>query len=424
MDLQIHFFSKWDQKNDLHVKVELIKAENAFEELENYLISKKWEDIFPNDSTKYEKNKNSILFENTLLEGINNLQNYVQGLIFTNKKTTEPGISKHLISDSIFCWIIIGKIQNLNINDLINQMESLVKQSAEISVDNTLIIPGDGIKTLDGYGTYFYPPIWVGEIPKLSFIEKVHKRSIFSEKIIDIYYKGKILIIENDGFICVGESNKKEAITILNEIMASAVFVGTPAFMINEVELSKVKIDLKDKTIIQKITTINSMRTKLGNQWDQNPFTDRTLFLSKKKLVDLFKASELLTSDEDLKNFLLFYLESFTHIQNYLYSQSFLISWLIVERYLSLLWEKEVVEKVENNKRKKKLKNSVRWSSDYIIESLNFLGVISNDNYKKLMKLKKKRNRIVHNGEGCTKEEAENCLDISNKILMGGLEPS
>ena len=99
------------------------------------------------------------------------------------------------------------------------------------------------------------------------------------------------------------------------------------------------------------------------------------------------------------------------------------MSWLIIERYLSLMWEREVINKVKGNKRKKKLNDSARWSADYIIEILNLLNKVSDENYKKLTMLRKKRNNIIHKGEDCSISETKECLNLARLILIGGLEP-
>ena len=78
-------------------------------------------------------------------------------------------------------------------------------------------------------------------------------------------------------------ADKKKAVKLLNEIMAIAVFMGTPAFIVNETELANVKINLEKKTIIQAVATTNSIRTKFFEEISrQNQITDyRTRFLPK-----------------------------------------------------------------------------------------------------------------------------------------------
>ncbi len=415
-DFQFHFFTKFENEKDLKIKVKVLNSQNYIEALEGYLKEKKWNRLLSDSKSSTLKGETySDRIEIILAMGINNF--VVNNLAHSERSISTPMFVMLTIinpeNPDVLCWMNIGKIQRKNIEEEVYHIISNIKESKFENISSKS-------ERLEGFGTYFYPPIWIGKHPNAKLKDRVTKKRLiqFSKKVQDIKYKNKILIVNNDGFIAI-EGNKKESTNLLNEIMATAILLDIPASMINESELGRVSINLENREIETPHLKVNSMRTNLfKSQYDT--FTDiriDRIELSEKEISGLFNIAEKITNYKIPKTFLIFYLESYTHFQNYLYPQSFLMSWLIIERFLSLLWKKEVINKI-NGKRKEKLENSVRWSADYIIETLNLLNVVPDENYKQLMRLKKKRNKIVHEGREITKIEAEECLNVAKFILI------
>lgn len=419
VDFQFHFFTKFENEKDLKIKVNVLNSQNYIEVLEEYLKEEKWDRLLSDsESPTLNGETYSDRIEIILAMGIT----VVNDLLHSERSVSIPMfVIKSIInpenSDALF-WVNIGKIQDNKVEKEVYNIISHIKESKSENISEP---KSERIK---GFGTYFYPPIWIGEHPNATLKDRIYKKRLiqFSRKIQDIKYKNKILIIHNDGFIAI-EGNKKESTNILNEIMATAILLGIPASMINESELGSVLINPENREIEIPHFKVNSMRTSLYRS-QYETFTDiriDRIELAEKEISGLFSTAEKINNDKIHRNLLIFYLEGITHFKNYLYSQSFLMSWLIIERFLSLLWEKEVINKL-NGKRKDKLGDSVRWSADYIIETLNLLNVVPDENYKQLMRLKKKRNKIVHEGREISKIEAEECLKVAKLILIEELE--
>lgn len=51
------------------------------------------------------------------------------------------------------------------------------------------------------------------------------------------------------------------------------------------------------------------------------------------------------------------------------------------------------------------------------MEALNLTGLLINERYNEVIRLKKIRNDIVHEGRNVTKQEAEECLRFSLGII-------
>ena len=425
MNLQFHFFTKLEDEEDLKIKVEVLDYQNYIDFLDEYLENKKWDKLLSHSklSTYSPDRKYSDEIKLILINGIKFFKEYTQSLHSGHK--WPPSINqKSLIDSDAFSWTSIGKIQEIEAEKTIHDIISQTKQKAKEKLNEQLEEKPQirAKKLIDGFGTFFYPPIWIGEFPKTSIRDIVSKKPLvmFTKIIKNTDYKDKILILESDGFLAIGETNRKKATKFLNEIMATALLLDIPASMIKESELGEISIDPEDRKVGRESMPINSMRTNLINsRWSipLNMEYDR-IKLSENKISNLFSTAEKFTNDESFKDLLSFYLESYSLFQNYSYSQSFIMSWLIIERYLSLLWKKNLIDNVKGEQ-KKRLKDRDRWSAYYIIETLTLLGIIkTNEKYKTLMRLKKKRDHIVHRGEQCSKEEAEECLNLAKLLVI------
>jgi hypothetical protein len=93
------------------------------------------------------------------------------------------------------------------------------------------------------------------------------------------------------------------------------------------------------------------------------------------------------------------------------------MSWVIVERQMSWIWQKFLREEGIGGERRKKLTNPAYATMDFILEALSLKGLLSQNDYQDLMSLKNKRNDIIHSGEFVTLQEAEKCFGLAEKIV-------
>lgn len=245
---------------------------------------------------------------------------------------------------------------------------------------------------------------------------------MFPQKVLDGEYKKTKIVVNQEGLIAIGVEDKSKALEALNEIMAASLLSGVNSFAVREAELGKAEIDPQNLTIASHDMPLISNRTKLGQEQrglypELVPFERQVL--SPDKIKEIFRLAGELTADPASTTVLLMLLEGYTHLQNAEYTQAFLMTWVVVEKWLDTLWEDLVKEKGIMGKRKQKLIESMLWTTDTILETLNLVGKLSNDAYKQVANLKKKRNSILHNGVRATKEEAEACISLASRLLTG-----
>jgi hypothetical protein len=330
--------------------------------------------------------------------------------------------SKSVLSDNSFTWQVQGNIAELNHVELVNEIIEEARKEAEVArTKKEPSAPSPPTITIKGCGIYFHPPIWIGKLPRKTFKQKMLGPLVFPMKAMDLKYKGKIVVIKEDGFIAIGEENTSKATRMLNEIMATSLLLNFPALAVRELEVNETQIDPLTLDIRGGIMAMNSLRTQLAfslwrPQLGVQPIEVRKE-ITKEELANIIQQAERITQDSEVADFLVFLLDAHTYLQNSEYMQSFIMSWMIIERHIFWLWKKFLKEEQINRKRRDKLTNSLYWTIDYVLETLNITGQINLEDYKNLMKLKKKRNDIIHKGEKVTLDEAERCFQIAMNIV-------
>ncbi len=275
---------------------------------------------------------------------------------------------------------------------------------------------------IKGFGVYLYPPVWVDEVPKIPFNQRIWSEIaiLFGQKAVETTYNGNVLIITKDGFIAVGIDDKYEALKELNTIMASALINEIPATSIKEFELGEVTIDVQTKAITSSLIRLSSLRNIFGSSIAQlliHRESHRGI-ISSKTLLSIIKIAEKISKDDELRVLSLILLEAYTHLINMEYSAAFLLSWYIIEHDLMVKWDKMLNNRGITGERKRKLRSHLLYkTADRVIEILNLLSKIPDDDYSELMKLKDIRNDIIHNGKTPSKKDAEKCFDSAIDII-------
>jgi len=363
--------------------------------------------------------------ENALIYNLRMILYHLNPLISIPKPAI---LNKHRISDSPYAvsWIVVGNLLHLNSKGFAKILIDNIKSSLESTPSQQSSQAGKLI--LEGFGTYVYPPIWIGEIPKPRFFrEKVFGMPLWisaTEKIIVETYKNRPVVITRDGFIAIGEKDKWKALELLNELMSVLLLRGIPCNVIREVDLEETKIT---ETSLERAWSPLSGRALLPQRLFIDYFSSfpsySTLYsaslpLKSIKEVDMrkiVKLAELLTIDDRMKTLLLLYLEAFTYFLNTEYKQSLIMGWIIIEDYyVKDLWM-EHISKITDEKRMSKLAS---WTVDARLEALNISHVLTDEEYLLLMEIKNVRNEVVHEGKLPKKEIVERCLNLVSKIVQ------
>jgi len=81
--------------------------------------------------------------------------------------------------------------------------------------------------------------------------------------------------------------------------------------------------------------------------------------VKKEKIISLIREAERITQNPELSDSLIFLLDAYTCLQSSEYIQSFILSWIIIERHIYWLWKNFLKEKQITGNRKKQIDKSI-----------------------------------------------------------------
>jgi hypothetical protein len=346
----------------------------------------------------------------------------VKNSIFTTKHH-QKRMGGMILGYSAWVSTFRGNMSELDTEQMIKEIVKQVKGRGQEAMEKPKKAKPAPLR-LKGFGTYFFPPIWVGSISKPTIRDRLHgqHRQQILKKALDYSSGDLTFVVNNDGFIVLHCDTKETALRILNTIMGTSLLLGIPTLTVRSQELANIEIEPNTLTITSRGITLTSLRTYLIDPTFSRPFHfDERRVVSQQKIQEILRRSVKILKDPTKIEKLSFLLEANTHFINSEYSQAFIMSWIIVEKYLFSLWETYLKQKQISNKRKTKLVNPTFWTTDTVLETLNLNGDLGLNEYRLLMNLKKKRNNFIHKGTLITKQATEQCLALSTKIVKRNL---
>ncbi len=390
-------------------------------EMEKIMNEPRWRKPIPKDSLYYGAKTGKVKRSDVFATRLSGFLNLIKDSVFTEFKTKHMG--GMVIDSNSWFWCVRGRVDEFDYADFVNKIIKDAKQRVRISK-----VKSDSVQEkvqpqpkIKGYGAHFYPPIWIGETPETTFRDRLSGQLYPPpSKILDFDFNGKKLVVYSDGFVGVEAEDESEALRILNTIFGIALISGIDCLSTRELELADIKIDPDSLTITATTWQFSSLRSLLMERRRDTLYYIRKE-VPKETIEEILNKAEIVARDQKLAELLIFLIEGYTHYANSEYSHSFIINWLIVERYLSELWEDFIKERQVIGDRKRKLKNPVQWGTDHILETLNLAGKLDDESYELLIDLKNKRNRFVHKGEAIDKPTSEKLLNFSFKIVESKL---
>lgn len=288
------------------------------------------------------------------------------------------------------------------------------KKEAELPQTNS---KSEDKKYLEVFGAYYYPGIRIGDNLELTFKEKltntIGKPIYFPEAEYKFNFNGKHGFFDTFGFVAIQNKNEKEAVKILNTIFGVSLIFGFDSVSVREFELYSMRMDPESLSIGG--FSYSEQNTKRFSPYSSHGLRKRAISLDSMNMI--INIAEKVSRDETTNELVSFLLESFTHLYNFEFSQSFLFSWLVAEKHISRLFEGMLIEKKIPSKRKEKFENHNKWSTETKIEALNFAGIINSEDYDFLITYNTKRNNFAHKGKTIGQLESKELYEHSKNVV-------
>jgi hypothetical protein len=341
-------------------------------------------------------------------------------LLYTPQPEVEAMIyTKAPLGNNGFIWRVYGNIETMSAQTLASQIIDDAQKGESAKPSSSPHYQAEQTtRTISGYVSSFYPPMLIGKRPNLTFIERIHGVTPASKllKWSKSNYQGRELLYSRQGLLFIGEPDKTKCSRLFNEIMAITMLWGINVHTVRENDMSEANFKGVFGTGWMMFPSSPERVSLIQDIWSiDEAVLKRYREIPEEKFLELIPTAEkVVAKGPAASDSLVYLLEAFTLMDNSEYMESFIVSWLVIERYITKLWELYLSEESVSGSRKKKLED---WSTDDIIEVL-FLGKkINSNDYAKFKGFKAKRNKIAHEGSVTTRGECQQCFDFATSLV-------
>ena len=329
---------------------------------------------------------------------------------------------------NIWFFIFVGNIAELDHNQEITKIIQNIKRKAKDLQEKKPISPSSTQlenSISKGFGVHLFPPVVIGTEYKRDIEEIVRNSSSSSmgKVVIDLMIDNHKIVVFKDGFIFL-EGNKKEyALKFFNLVMACGTFYDFVLYAAHKHELVEASYNKRGLYISSMAWDAHTMRTYLVeniNSWEHLQLAHT---IKPETMKNILSTAEKILKHGKLADDVILLNEGRTHFFNFEFASSFVMSWTVVERHYSDLWNNLLDEINMTRSRKSKLSNSSHLIFSRIIKTLSQQNKIDKQSYKTLLRLKKKRNGFHHEGRPIAKDDASQCLSLATQILNDKMKP-
>ena len=396
---------------DKQIMLYPLKLESYLKKLENFVNDPRWEKL-NNGVTNVP---NNINFKNNLENIIINFGRRISG----GEDTYPPSSirSQSLLDNKLATWGIVGNMLEINYEKYITDQIDGYKRDYERDKNQHTkqikeILPNEN----KGFITFFDPPIIIGEF-KPTLIQKINREehTILSKNEITKKFLDEVIIITKGGMIGIENDDKDLAKKIFNTIMSVALIFDVPADILNSSDLAETAFD-------NKTHNVNSYSWSDSRRLDSNLHfknmnqlhTLHRTTISFETIMKIIDAAEIIIKNEEHVEYLKLLLSSNTQLNGGYNAQSFITSWIIIERDIYRMW----VEKINSARVGRRIREDLeRWDVHKVLEILHVDKIISNDDYVELNQLQRLRNDVIHEGEEVTQKRATTCFNLARDVI-------
>ncbi|MEM0144121.1 MAG: hypothetical protein QXL94_09340 [Candidatus Parvarchaeum sp.] len=444
IELQLLLISHSSDSKDKEIVVNgPYEPQNFLNKLEEYVkTDKKWQRILPNETRYRNLDDNSkISYGKIVIGAMASFFKSMNNLMFANIKKDEmfsiPIMFVDAAAEGVF-----GDIRRIDATKIFEGKVKLAKQLANIPTitqnnkvitalaepnaktkGSAFVFSGSNMPTnAKGYGVIFYPPIWVDKRPEQTLAEQVMHSPVFRKKAFDFDFLGRKLIFNSDGFIGIEGESKEEAMKVFNTFFGIAHLFGVFCYAVNEDDIADITID-KNKMEIGDITMQgHSERMQLMDITQDSKANQRFKIIKQETIKPIVDLTNKIINNQIIVSQLTFLLEGYTYFIHSEYSQSFIMDWLIIEKYFANKWDELLNKREITGNRKRDFNDADKWDSYHKLELLNFVGEIDNEKYLMLRNFNTKRNHLVHKGEQIKQEDAEILYKLALDIVKSNID--
>lgn len=268
-----------------------------------------------------------------------------------------------------------------------------------------------------GFGSSFYPPIWIGKKPERDFKLEALGTDYVVPEAFNLEFDGIKMTVNSDGFVGLQTDDKAIAQERLNILFGSAAINEVSCFKAKESDVRAIRFEPKSLKIESQSELPQHSKRSYFYATDRTRSIAELRAISKNKMQTIIKEAELIVQ-KDISADFLFWFEAYDHFKNGENEQSFVMSWIVIEQHLYRLLENDLMHlelKGRISAEKKTKITNLRVAS--LLLFLRATECIDENDYSKLVELNKSRNGLVHKGTPISRRISKKCLNYSEGII-------
>ncbi len=334
-----------------------------------------------------------------------------------------------LLNDNVAIWNLYSTLESIDFQEQARKSvhgykanyAQIQKQKTEQSEQIKEYEPN----AIKGYGTYLYPPILIGEL-KPTIREQIEDKEfdLLNENVVIDEFDEKPLIMTREGLVGIQTKKSRNVDQIISTIAATALLMDVPLHAHKYSELATLSFDKKTQKISGSNWSESSLRTQMFSytrRFEPSRHTLVRLQISVKDMELILEEAKKIWKDGTKIDILKLILGAFTFFDSGEFSQSFILSWTVIEKHMYELWNKKLQSSKISNSR---IRNLSDWNVYRITEILHLDRTISDDEYYKIKNLRDLRNDLFHDGYGVTETQTEDCFKEAFGIVAKKVEIS
>ncbi len=361
-------------------------------------------------------------------DGIFFLKNYYliyHGNIFENSYKTIINFFQVREEESKRFDDFIQKMESVGMKKISKEDHRIKDIPKELLPIGDLTMENDAMPILGGY---IMPPAWFGDVPKPSIEDRLKGKHLsnYIKTIKHEEISGRRIILKNDGYLGISINTNIDGKHEFKEEEETYKFINffLGIFLINEIEVYSIHeseffytLYLPEKDLIDETHHGYSRKSRELFDVKHQPlelrhFHIKRNIISLSKIETAFRTLKSLIGNNQLFNSLSLLIDSFTHLLKFELNESFILSWVLIEQYLNYVWNYLLDSKNISNKRKEKL-NGREFTAHVKINILALLGILEEEEYRDVNKMRKNRNELMHEIEFINIEDAGSAYKLA-----------
>lgn len=335
----------------------------------------------------------------------------------------------YLIFENAWAQEYAGSIADTPRDQLISSAIAEARRIAARASTSSPPSPGTIVQRPRGEAAHYsiiFPPIAIGGVPRPKGPEERWTRQYLKpllDNSIDITLGNSRLVVRRDGLIVTFQGDRQEATRLLNLVAAIANHRGLSCAAFREVDVCPVEFQLGTMTPMGWNELRPPRSDMVGNSLFHG-FLPPEVKRTEVPLTTMTSALKLVAqvlADASAIEDLLLDIEAKTHLDSFDFSSSFTLSWIIIERSLVYTWE-TFLERSRPEGVTVRGALSKDWNVDRVAKALRFAGQIDESYFEQIMRLKDRRNDLLHGKKPTNPEDAHECYRLAYELAEGYLE--